>query len=282
VLATESEGATHRLSSDSNPLESFPQPGYIPTPPPLPLRRKSDEDPPWSGWDVVMITGVAIASMIVFEAAVTFVAKLLVYKNLPLLAVAQIPELALLAQLLIYAAIFGAMFATVAVKAGKFWQPVSWQWPSQWLVFLLGGALLYFALLGVSQLLPVPKHLPIDRFFKTAREAALMSVLATALAPLMEELFFRGFLYPVLARRLGVMASIFLTGAAFGIVHGAQLGYSWPVLIIFVVGLALTIVRAITKSVAASFLVHVGYNGTLSLLMYVVTGGFRHLEKLNQ
>jgi membrane protease YdiL (CAAX protease family) len=64
--------------------------------------------------------------------------------------------------------------------------------------------------------------------------------------------------------------------------HGAQLKYSWAVLIIFLVGMALTAVRAYTKSVAASFLVHVGYNGTLSALLFVATDGFRHLEKLNQ
>ena len=109
-----------------------------------------------------------------------------------------------------------------------------------------------------------------------------MSIFAVTLAPLMEELFFRGFLYPVLARRLGVGSGIFLTSAAFAVLHGAQLKYSWAVLIIFLVGLALTIVRAVTKSVAACFLLHVGYNGTLSLLMFVVTGGFRHLERLNQ
>jgi hypothetical protein len=124
--------------------------------------------------------------------------------------------------------------------------------------------------------------LPIDRFFDNAREATIMSIFAVTVAPLMEELFFRGFLYPVLARRWGMSASIVLTSAAFGILHGAQLKYSWAVLIIFLVGVALTTVRALTKSVAASFLVHVGYNGTLSLLIYAVTGGFRHLEKLNQ
>jgi membrane protease YdiL (CAAX protease family) len=134
---------------------------------------------------------------------------------------------------------------------------------------------------GVGLLLPIPKHLPIDRFFATSREATLMSIFAVTLAPLMEELFFRGFLYPVLARRWGVFASVILTSAAFGILHGAQLKYSWAVLLIFIVGIALTTVRAVTKSVAASFLVHVGYNGTLSLLLYVVSGGFRHLEKLN-
>ena len=80
---------------------------------------------------------------------------------------------------------------------------------------------------------------------------------------------------------MGVPLAIFLTGAAFGLLHGDQLNFSWAVLIIFLVGVALTAVRAVTKSVAASFLVHVGYNGTLSTLLVVATDGFRHLEKLN-
>jgi membrane protease YdiL (CAAX protease family) len=98
----------------------------------------------------------------------------------------------------------------------------------------------------------------------------------------MEELFFRGFLYPVLARRLGAVASVVITAAAFGLLHCAQLKYSWAVLIIFLVGVMLTTVRAITKSVGASFLVHVGYNATLSALIFAATSGFRHLERLNQ
>jgi membrane protease YdiL (CAAX protease family) len=48
------------------------------------------------------------------------------------------------------------------------------------------------------------------------------------------------------------------------------------------VGLVLTLVRARTKSVAASLLIHIAYNGTISVLMYVGTDRFRHLEKLNQ
>ncbi len=231
---------------------------------------------------MLSIVGITIAAMLLLETSVVLAAKLLVYKNLPLLRVAQTPEVLLVAQLLIYAAVFAAMFAIVAARAGKFWQPLRWRWPAQWPAFLFGGALLYFALAGIGQLLPIPKHLPIDRFFANSREATIMSVFAVTFAPFMEELFFRGFLYPVLARRLGVLAGIVLTSAAFGILHGAQLKYSWAVLLIFLVGVVLTTVRAITKSVAASFLMHVGYNGTLSMLMYVVTGGFRHLEKLNQ
>lgn len=273
------------MSSPHNPLENQTQveplgpPVIPPTPPPVP----KVEDPPWSGWDVLLIIGATIGASFVLGTAVIGLAKLLLYKSLSLADLARMPELALLAEFLTYVVVFSVMYRVVEIRTNEFWQPLRWNWPGRsWSGFLLAGAVLYFVLAGIGQLLPIPKHLPIDRFFENARQATLMSIFAVTLAPLMEELFFRGFLYPVLARRLGVGSGIFLTSAAFAVLHGAQLKYSWAVLIIFLVGLALTIVRAVTKSVAACFLLHVGYNGTLSLLMFVVTGGFRHLERLNQ
>ena len=54
---------------------------------------------------------------------------------------------------------------------------------------------------------------------------------------------------------------------------------SWgAVLVITCVGIVLTTVRVVTKSVAASFLVHAGYNATLMLLAAVATDGFRHMD----
>jgi hypothetical protein len=52
------------------------------------------------------------------------------------------------------------------------------------------------------------------------------------------------------------------------------------VLVIFIVGIALTVTRAVTKSVATGILVHIGYNGTLSALLFWASDGFRHLERL--
>ena len=129
----------------------------------------------------------------------------------------------------------------------------------------------------------MPKKLPIDEFFQTPREAWLLSTFGVTLAPLLEELYFRGFLYPVLARRFGVFAGVILTSLGFAAIHASQLMYSWgPVLVIFVVGLALTAVRAYSKSVASTLLMHIGYNATISVALFVTTGGFRHLERLNQ
>jgi hypothetical protein len=46
-----------------------------------------------------------------------------------------------------------------------------------------------------------------------------MSVLV---APLVEETVFRGFLYPVIARRLGIAAGIAITGTLFGLMHAGN------------------------------------------------------------
>jgi uncharacterized protein len=249
----------------------------------VPVRPEAPEDPPWTGFDVLSVVAVTVLALIVLPLLAVLIAHAVLFPKAAFSDIIQLPEVVLAVQLLIYLVVFALIYKLLAARTGRVWEALRWNWPSaSWAGFLILGALLYFALMGLGQLLPIPKHLPIDRFFQTAREAGMMSILSVTLAPFMEELFFRGLLYPVLARRFGISASILLTGAAFAILHGAQLKYSWAVLIIFLVGMALTAVRAFTKSVAASFLVHVGYNGTLSALLFVATDGFRHLEKLNQ
>jgi hypothetical protein len=96
----------------------------------------------------------------------------------------------------------------------------------------------------------------------------------------MEELFFRGFMYPVLARRMGAAWGIALTALPFGLIHLPQYGWAWgAALVIFLVGVVCGMVRAVTRSVAASFLVHVGFNGTQMLIAVVMTRGFQHMPK---
>ena len=51
-------------------------------------------------------------------------------------------------------------------------------------------------------------------------------------------------------------------------------------LLIFVVGSVLTIVRARTGSLGSAFLVHSTYNAFDFVLIFVATDGFRHMDKL--
>ncbi|MBZ5679937.1 MAG: CPBP family intramembrane metalloprotease [Acidobacteriia bacterium] len=194
---------------------------------------------------------------------------------------AQQPILALISQFLIDAAAVLYMFMLVEGKYHvRFWQAIRWNWPrSEWKLLSL-GVLLLFGLGVLENFLPMPTDTPFEKLLARPRDAYLLSIIAVSLGPLVEELFFRGFMYPVLERRIGVAWGIFLTALPFGLIHLPQYGWAWgAALVIFLVGVVCGAVRAATRSVAASFLVHVGYNGTQMLIAVVATHGFRHMPK---
>lgn len=233
---------------------------------------------------MLQIAILTIVSIFLLLLACTFAAHRVLFPGVPAVEVATYPLVTVAAQLLSYVVVLAFMVLIVKRRANPgFWRAIRWSWPSNWVGFLLGGIVLALSLQGLAHLLPIPKELPMDKFFQTTMEAWIMSIFGITIAPLMEELFFRGFLYPVLQRRLGVVVAIVLTGLAFSFIHAPQLGRAWgPVLLILIVGLVLTTVRAITKSVAAGLLVHMAYNGAITVLIFVATDGFRHLDKLNR
>jgi membrane protease YdiL (CAAX protease family) len=268
------------MSSSQNPWMEPETPALTP----IPVAAVPTENPVWNGWDVLHIALLMFLSPFVIFFGVGAVAKRYFYPGVGWAQLAQKPVLALIAELVAYVIVLGFMVMLIEGKYHvRFSDAIEWRWPRGPLALLGLGAFMLFALQGVAHFLPIPKTVPFDEFFKQPLEAYLTSAFAVSLGPLMEELFFRGFLYPVAVRRMGTVAAVFLTALAFGLLHAMQLGFAWgPILIIFLVGVVLTIVRAVSRSVASSFLVHVAYNGTLTVLTLVATGGFRHLERLNQ
>jgi membrane protease YdiL (CAAX protease family) len=119
--------------------------------------------------------------------------------------------------------------------------------------------------------------LPIEAFFQDRRSAMLLLLLSVVVAPLVEETIFRGFIYPTLARSWGVRRSILATGTLFGLMHAFQLWKGWwEIALLVLVGIVFTWVRAVTRTVAASYCVHIGYNGLL-FLGFVASGALRRL-----
>jgi uncharacterized protein len=235
----------------------------------------------WNGWDVLLIAVLTLVTMVVLQLAVLLIAHAWRYPRESLAQVAQKPILLLVSQFLIYAVVAACMVMLVEGKYHvAFWQAIRWNWPrSEWRLLALGAVML-IVLGALQNLLPMPKDTPFEHLFDRPRDAYLLSIIAVTIGPLMEELFFRGFLYPVLARRMGVVWGIVLTALPFGLIHLPQYGDAWAAgLVIFLVGVVCGVVRAATKSVGASFLVHVGYNGMQMVIALVATHGFRHLEK---
>jgi membrane protease YdiL (CAAX protease family) len=177
------------------------------------------------------------------------------------------------------------MAAVVRAKSDEgFWQAIRWKWPGALAAaFLLGGVVFALLVDFASEYLPIPKSLPVDKYFNETAGAYLMAVFGVTLAPLLEELFFRGMLYPTMRRAIGMTPAVLFTATMFAFIHGAQLGYAWaPLLSIFVVGVVFTVVREKTGSVAASFVMHSGYNLALFGMLWFASDHFRHLEKVAQ
>jgi CAAX protease family protein len=205
-------------------------------------------------------------------------------------------------QLAAYLMVVGSMaFLAWGRHQSTLAQTISWNAPSlrlAWYAVAGGLALALFSDIGDIVLSRwIPKDLPITELFHDRTSAFLLAGFGILVAPLVEELLFRGFLYPALARLIGrilgsltagdpaaarstgAIGSILITASLFTLLHGAQLGYSWaPLLLIFVVGITLTAIRAATRSVALCVLVHMTYNFALLAQTFAATHGFRQMQ----
>ena len=88
------------------------------------------------------------------------------------------------------------------------------------------------------------------------------------MAPVVEELTFRGLGLAVVGDAVGVVPAIFITGLAFGLAHGLVIAL--PVLAAF--GVILAVVRVKTDSLYPAIFLHATFNG-LALIAAVTTGG---------
>ena len=145
-------------------------------------------------------------------------------------------------------------------------------------LFLVCGATLAIIIQVLSRFVATDVKVPIEALFTDRRNALWMMGFGILVAPLAEETVFRGYIYPVIARRLGVVAGVVLTGMFFGMVHALQLWGAWGQIgLLMLVGMIFTGIRAWTGSVVSSYLLHLGYNSLLFAGFFFATGGLRHI-----
>ena len=193
------------------------------------------------------------------------------------------PGFAVGSMVLLYALILLFLYVTLAVLPGfPFWRTLGWRKitrpdgrpRSPWLFFFAGCGLSVVVFMVTAKIQP-REDVPIEELFRFKNTAILFMAMAVLVAPLVEETVFRGYLYPLFAKYFGVATSVLVTGVLFGLMHGAQLGWTWSLVsVLTAVGIIFTFVRARTGSVFASFLLHLGYNSTIALVTILGTQGF--------
>ncbi len=91
---------------------------------------------------------------------------------------------------------------------------------------------------------------------------AMVVLVVVLLAPVFEEIFFRGLFYPALRRRLGPRLSIFINGLIFGALHFQPLF----ILSLVLVGIVLAYLYEKTDSLLAPMAAHSLYNLSVTLI----------------
>lgn len=237
--------------------------------------------PAWTGFDVIGIAVIFLIAMIVCWGVATVLSSMLPgLQHIPGREIAKMPLVGIGAQTAAYVVMFFYIVHVLRQRSGES-ALVAIQWNSRLGTVVMGvfGGLVLATLIQLTQLvLPVPKSLPIDTLFKTPLIAYVVSIFSVLVAPLLEEIYFRGLMFPSLREAVNEWTAILITGVAFTFVHASQLGYAWAALLpMFVVGVVLTWVRAQLKSVAASWTMHVTYNATLVVAAWITSGHFHNL-----
>jgi hypothetical protein len=233
---------------------------------------------------VLAIVLFSVVIIVVFTLVALFVARVFPqYRNASFSDLAMDARVVISAQAAAYPVILLFIFLLVRSRSNEtFRHAIRWSWPGATApAFIAAGVVLALVVDSLARYLPIPKSLPMDSYFHDATSAYIMTAFGVTLAPLLEEMFFRGLLYPILNKYFGMIGGVLLTAVGFAGIHGAQLNFAWaPILSIFVVGVVFTLVRAKRDSVASSFLMHCGYNLALFSALWVSSDHFRHLEKV--
>lgn len=185
---------------------------------------------------------------------------------------------------------------------------VEWRWHearTQLLRLISLGLVLGLSMAAAASHFTPMKDAPVDAMFASASDAWLITLFGSLIAPVFEEICFRGFLVPAFAisydwlalprtpeahgqwrsstgiSAAGLAFSAILSSVLFALLHGQQVKFQVPVMCaLFAVSLVLTFVRIKTRSVASAAVVHGAYNSFVFVVAFLQTGGYRHLERL--
>lgn len=164
----------------------------------------------------------------------------------------------------------------VVTQLGKrrFWASLGWNWAGHSLLYWLAfSACVIVGLLLVSQLLarvlPQSEENSFTELLKSSKQVRIaVAVLATFTAPLVEETVYRGILYSGLRRSFGLNATVLLVTLMFAGVHVLQYLGAWVSIAgLTLLSLALTIIRARTRSVLPCVAIHTVNNAFFSVLI---------------
>lgn len=242
----------------------FPAAYPYPVPPPVPLRPPEPSDERERRW--------WRADWGLLEVFVAWIVIFGLYNVVGIVLFVTV-ENPLFYNYLAYAFVFCPLIAAsvwyILRRHGRGWKELGWQLgkPTRTLGFGALGALAalllsygaFFAVYFIFYL--ISGHAPAPGETESMQDLgsgylALVIVVVVILAPVFEELFFRGLFYPALRNRLKPALAVVLNGAVFGVIHFQPLF----MVSLILVGIVLAYLYEKTDSLVAPIVAHSLYN----------------------
>ncbi len=155
-----------------------------------------------------------------------------------------------------------------------FWKSIGFDWPegtNKKLATLLsvGLALVLLGLAWLVTTLYGGEKTQLDLLIESSMPTRFATAfVALATAPLVEEVIYRGVLYPAIEKAGGAVVAIAVVSLLFAGVHVFQYYNNIAVIIVItVLSITLTTVRAVTGKVLPAFIIHLVFNGIQSLIL---------------
>lgn len=251
---------------------------YEPLPKNTSAATVNPDDPPWGIIQAVLVWIVSVALLILIPVVASL--PYIIYKTVVLksstVGLDTDPTLIFFSILGVVPAhlLTLAIVWAVVTKFGRrpFWQTLGWSWsPNFGPLPAVGLALLLLAIGVVITHFVGGRETQLDLIIGSSLKTRFATAfLAVVTAPLVEELTFRGVLYPALQRALGMIWAVVLVSALFAGVHLLQYFNNFGVVaVITILSVSLTLVRAKTGRILPSFVIHVVFNGIQAAFLIV-------------
>ena len=239
-----------------------------PEPPPVPVPEPEAPAPErYPFWGYLDLLGFVLIALVGFIVESLLMGELIATTHVKQIFV-LIPG-----QVLLYGFLLGTLALIFRRYYGRpFWQSLRWAPVELSATFAaVGGVLVAVAVMVASVLMRTPDiDSPMKALLSDPASVVMIAIIGTTLAPVCEEIVFRGFLQPLLVRSLGAAPGVLAAAAAFGLMHLQEYGYSWRHgLLITMAGAGFGWMRQRTGSTKAAALMHATYNFVFFLLLAV-------------
>ena len=170
----------------------------------------------------------------------------------------------------------GMVYGSVSILSGRpFLAALGLRRPSRASIsFALSGVLVAFGSLLVMAVFPPDEELPLGPMSELARSGpfghAIWALLAVAVAPIVEEILFRGYAYLGARERLGAVRAATAVTLLFVGLHLTETAGWWPATLgIATISVLLAVIMQRTGNLTHCIACHAGYNATLAALSFL-------------